>query len=254
MTITEAEMMTRTFGCELEYEGISQAKAAAVVAEVVGGTPAYRGTHLSNWEVTQPDGRVWQVVSDGSLCGTSAEVVTPVMRYTDMATLQAVVRGLRKARAKVSERCGLHVHVGIADFTPVNIKNLVKTFYKNEKLILKAAGTLPRRIARYTRETDRAFIERICNLRKPSLTDINTAWFGRYNPSPYHYDEHRYRALYEESVVMSSLSCLRLFSRQTLSSANGELCITSLRTLSEFRSSSALPVRRRMIWMKTDLR
>ena len=195
MTITEAEMMTRTFGCELEYEGIAQERAAKVVAEITGGTATWRGTHLNNWEVEQPDGRKWQVVSDGSLCGTSAEVVTPVMRYTDLPTLQAVVRGLRKARAKVSERCGLHVHVGIADFTPVNIKNLVKTFYKNEKLILKAAGTLPRRIARYTRETDRAFIERICNLRKPSLTDINTAWFGRYNPSPYHYDEHRYRAL-----------------------------------------------------------
>ena len=27
------------------------------------------------------------------------------------------------------------------------------------------------------------------------MEKINTAWFGRYNPHPYHYDEHRYRAL-----------------------------------------------------------
>jgi hypothetical protein len=194
MTITEAEMASRTFGCELEYEGISQATAAKAVAETVGGTARYEGTHLSNWVVTQPDGRKWQVVSDGSLSG-GAEVVTPILRMGDMDTLQQVVRALRKKGAKANARTGLHVHVGIADFTPTEVKNLVKTFYKQETLILKAAGTLETRIARYTRKTDHAFVDKICKMRNPTMEAINAAWFGRYNPSPYHYDDHRYRAL-----------------------------------------------------------
>lgn len=195
MTITEAEMASRTFGCELEYEGISQATAAKTVAETVGGTAAYEGRHLSNWVVAQPDGRKWEVVSDGSLCGTSAEVVTPVMRAADLEDLQKVVRALRRAGAKANSRTGLHVHVGAADFTPTEIKNLVRTFYKQEELILKAAGTESNRIARYTRKTDHAFVDKICKLRTPTMDAINEAWFGRYNPNPYHYDEHRYRAL-----------------------------------------------------------
>ena len=193
MKITEEQMNERTFGCELEYEGIAQDRAAKVVATITGGEATWRGTHLNNWEVKMPDGRVWQVGSDGSLCGTSAEVVTPILRHQDLPMLQEVVRGLRKAHARVSERTGLHVHVGIADFTPENIKNLVRTYYKQEKIIAKAMGTLQRRMARYTRETDPAFVERICNLRHPTMNDINTAWFGRLNLSPYHYDEHRYR-------------------------------------------------------------
>ena len=32
MTITEAELASLTYGCELEYEGISQERAAKVVA------------------------------------------------------------------------------------------------------------------------------------------------------------------------------------------------------------------------------
>ena len=84
MTITEAEMASRTFGCELEYEGISQERAAKTVAEVTGGTARFEGYHLHNWTVTMPDGRKWQVVSDGSLCGTSAEVVTPIMTVADL--------------------------------------------------------------------------------------------------------------------------------------------------------------------------
>ena len=186
--------MSRTFGCELEYEGISQATAAKVVADATGGTARYEGTHLSNWVVTMPDGRRWQVVSDGSLNG-GAEVVTPILHTSDLETLQKVVRELRHHGAKANARTGLHVHVGAADFTPTQVKNLVRTFYKQEKLILKAAGTLPNRITRYTREVDHGFVERICRMATPTMQKINEAWFGRYNPNPYHYDEHRYRAL-----------------------------------------------------------
>lgn len=195
MTITEEQMASRTFGCELEYEGISQTTAANTVAAVTGGTASYEGRHLNNWVVTMPDGRKWQVVSDGSLSGTSAEVVTPICTTADLDLLQKVVRALRHAGAKANSRTGLHVHVGAADFTPDNIKNLVRTFYKQEELILKAAGTEATRIARYTRKTDHAFVDKICKLRNPTMNAINAAWFGCYTPHPYHYDNHRYRAL-----------------------------------------------------------
>ena len=99
MTITEAQLSERTFGCELEYEGITQEKAAKTVAKVLGGVARYEGNHLSNWTVAMADGRKWNIVRDGSLYG-GAEVVTPILRYTDMATLQEVVRALRKAGAK----------------------------------------------------------------------------------------------------------------------------------------------------------
>jgi hypothetical protein len=195
MTITEAEMMNRTFGCELEYEGISQSTAANTVAEVTGGTTRYVGGSYGTWGVTMPDGRKWKVVSDGSLRGTSSETVTPVMTVADLETLQQVVRALRRKGAKANGRTGLHVHVGAADFTAENVKNLVKTFYKQETLILKAAGTLPARIAQYTQTTDHRFVDRICGMRSPTMERVNAAWFGSYTPHPAHYDYHRYHAL-----------------------------------------------------------
>ena len=195
MTVTEEMMSAMTFGCELEYEGISQATAAKAVAEVTGGTVRYEGCHLSNWVVTMPDGRKWQVVSDGSLSGTAAETVTPILKIADIETLQEVVRALKRKGAKVSYRTGLHIHVGIKDFTPTQVKNLVRIFYKQEELILKAAGTQAARIQRYTQKTDHAFVEKICRMATPTMQKINEAWFGRYDPNPYHYDAHRYRAL-----------------------------------------------------------
>ena len=195
MTITEAEMASRTFGCELEYEGISQERAAKTVAEVTGGTARFEGYHLHNWTVTMPDGRKWQVVSDGSLCGTSAEVVTPIMTVADLDTLQQVVRALRRKGAKANSRTGLHVHVGAADFTAENVKNLVKTFYKQEELILKAAGTLQSRIDSYTRKTDHGFVDKICAMRNPTMAKIGDAYYGGCYDRHSHYCRARYRAL-----------------------------------------------------------
>lgn len=107
MTVTEEKMSAMTFGCELEYEGISQATAAKAVAEVTGGTARYEGCHLSNWVVTMPDGRKWQVVSDGSLSGTSAETVTPILKVADIETLQEVLRACLVVGARVLRACRL---------------------------------------------------------------------------------------------------------------------------------------------------
>jgi hypothetical protein len=195
MTITEAELASLTYGCELEYEGISQERAAKVVAGVTGGTARYEGYHLHNWVVTMPDGRKWNIVSDGSLWGTSAEVVTPIMRYSDMDTLQKVVRAMRKARAKVNSRTGLHVHVGAQGMTPTQIKNLVKIFYKQETLILKATGTQEARISSYTRRTDHAFVDKICAMHSPTMAKLADAYYGGCRDRNCHYSSARYRAL-----------------------------------------------------------
>lgn len=195
MTITEAEMAGRTFGCELEYEEITQERAAKTVAEVTGGTVLHEGSHLNNWSVTMPDGRKWQVVHDGSLRGASAEVVTPVMTTADLDTLQKVVRALRRKGARATIRTGLHVHIGAADFTAENVKNLVKTFYKQEELILKAAGTLQSRIESYTRKTDHGFVDRICAMRNPTMAKIGDAYYGGCYDRHSHYCRARYRAL-----------------------------------------------------------
>lgn len=92
-------LRTLGFGTELEYTGISRKAAAKAVWSIVGG-------RLDGTEVTAPDGRIWQAVKDGSLSGSdadqAAEVVTPILYYDDLGTLEAVVRALRRAGAQAS--------------------------------------------------------------------------------------------------------------------------------------------------------
>ena len=206
-----------TFGTELEYTNLTREKAAKAIHSVVGGTVRYYGGTYDAWQVTAPDGRIWKAVSDGSLAdrATSAEVVTPILKWEDMETLQAVVRALRKAGAKTPSCTSQHVHVGVSAFSARQIANIARIFYKQEELILKAAGTLEQRLAHYTRRTDREFIARLEKAKPTTKDALNRAWFGYANPNPQHYDSARYRAINLNNVWRTGTVEFRLFNGTT---------------------------------------
>ncbi len=206
-----------TFGTELEYTNISRERAAKAIQSVVGGTVRYSGGSYDEWTVVAPDGRHWKAVSDGSLGSraTSAEVVTPILRWEDMETLQAVVRELRKAGAKTPECTSQHVHIGVGDFTARQIANFARIWYKQEELILKAVGTLPSRLSHYTRPTDREFIARLEKAKPTTKEALNKAWFGYTNPHPAHYDHARYRAINLNNVWRMGTVEVRAFNGTT---------------------------------------
>ena len=159
----------------------------------------------------------WKAISDGSLTdrATSAEVVTPILKWDDLDTLQAVVRALRHAGAKTPDCTSQHVHVGIADFDARQIAHIARIFYKQEELILKAAGTLERRLQHYTRRTDRTFIERLERAKPTTREALNEAWFGYRNPNPSHYDGARYRDINLNNVWRMGTVEFRLFNGTT---------------------------------------
>lgn len=198
-----------TYGTELEMVGLTRKRAAEVIAGVVGGQAEYFGGSYDKWGVRGPDGRKWMCVRDASVHGGDGqfEFVTPILTIDDMETLQACVRALREAGAKANDTCGFHCHVGTEGMGPVEIRNLVKLFYKNEELILRMCGTDPHRRRRWCRDVRRDFVDEICAMKNPTMDDIGRAYYGRYefdrgcwNEAVVgrfnaHYNNARYRAL-----------------------------------------------------------
>ena len=211
MTNTIQTAKALTFGTELEYTNISRERAAKAIHSVVGGTIRYTGGGYDEWTVIAPDGRHWKAVSDGSFGSrsTSAEVVTPILKWDDMPilkwddmdTLQAVVRELRKAGAKTPGCTSQHVHIGVRDFNARQIANFARIFYKQEELLLKAVGTLESRLRHYAQRTEHGFIARLEKAKPTTREELNEAWFGYSNPNPSHYDHARY---YVKSEIMLS--------------------------------------------------
>ena len=212
MNDTMHKIENRTFGTELELEGITRRNAAEAIQSVVGGTVHYTGGGYDTWTTIAADGREWKAMHDGSLRDPHAEVVTPILTVADLDTLQEVVRALRHAGARATSRCGAHVHVGAADLDARQLANLVKIFYRQERLLYKALGVLDARLSYYTRATDRDFVDRIEHGKIKTMRDLNEAWFGTYTPCPRHYDSHRYRALNLNNIWMAKRTVeFRLF-------------------------------------------
>ena len=98
----------QNYGVEVEFTGISRKMAADAVAEIIG-TTASRPDHTCYQTRTIQDsqGRKWKVMRDSSIhpirkVGTEnmdeyrVEFVTPILKYEDLDTLQAIIRKFRE--------------------------------------------------------------------------------------------------------------------------------------------------------------
>ena len=198
-------MRTLRFGIEIETVGQTREAVARAIAQVVGGTASHAGepSCYDPWHVTDAQGRIWKVVADSSLSASrdrQAEVVSPVLTYTDILTLQEIIRALRVAGAKTDSSCGIHVHVEAARFDVKGLRNLVKIVNKQERLIEHALGISEARRARWCRGIDQGFLDKIEKRRPSNLEEMNRAWYGYHNTAPAHYDITRYHGVNLHSV------------------------------------------------------
>jgi hypothetical protein len=206
-------MKTIRFGIEIETIGLKREDAAAAIKSVVGGTVRHAGGSYDTWECVASDGRVWKVMRDGSLSDPcrNAEIVSRILRYEDIETLQEIVRAVRKAAAKVDESCGIHCHLDGARFDAAAVTRFTKFWNKQEELIMHALGVCARRRAAFCKEVDPTFLARIEREKPRTLDALNVAWYGYHNARPYHYDQSRYRALNLHALWQKGTIELRLF-------------------------------------------
>lgn len=188
------------FGIEIETVKRERGTVANAICSVVGGQVTHPGgSSYDTWEVKDEQGRIWQVVADSSLSNVPtnlrAEVVSPVLSYEDVPTLQEVVRALRRCGAQVDEKCGMHIHVDASAFDGKTLGNLAKIVHKQEPLILTALGVSEARKRQYTKPVSAELIAKIERSRPKTRDEMNRIWYGYHNHHPQHYDSTRYHGV-----------------------------------------------------------
>lgn len=198
------EMKKQTIGVEVEMNNIRRDKAAELAAAFFG-TGRFENTASRNgyytWSAWDADGREWKFQKDVSIAGPDdkkCELVTPILTYNDIETLQELIRKLRHAGAKsdATRGCGVHIHIGAKGHTPQTLRNLANIMAGHENLLADALDLDRGRMNRYCRTVDPRFLKEL-NKKKPktmaALADIwytsNGASYGRnqhYNDSRYH--------------------------------------------------------------------
>lgn len=257
-------LKNQTIGVEIEMNHITRDRAAKIAADFFG-TRRYENTAGRNgyytWSAWDAQGREWKFQRDVSIAdpdNEKCELVTPILKYEDIETLQELVRRLRKAGA-VSHAgigAGVHIHIGANGHTPQTLRNLANIMASHEKLIADALKIDQGRMNRYCRTVSPKFIEKV-NKKKPAtmaqLADLwytaNGATYGR----GHHYNDSRYHMLNLHATFTKGTIEFRLFQfdKPTAERKNGlhagqlksyiQLCLALSEMAKELKTASPKP-------------
>lgn len=222
MTKQIEEMKKQTIGVEVEMNSIARERAAKLAATFFG-TGRYENTAGRNgyctWSAWDTAGREWKFQKDVSIAGCDSEkceLVTPILTYADIATLQELIRQLRHAGAKsdATRGCGVHIHIGANGHTPQTMRNLANIMASHESLIADALDLDRGRMHRYCRTVDPRFLEQV-NMKKPktmaALADIWYTSKGASGGRSQHYNDSRYHMLNYHATFTKGTIEFRLF-------------------------------------------
>ena len=211
------EMKKQTIGVEIEFTGITRGRAAEIIADYFGTEAYYEGGGYRVWDIRDQKGRKWMVERDSSIIPTGGddtrcELVTPVLKYEDIETLQEIARLLRKAGAKADAtyKCGVHIHVGAQGHTAKRLRNLANIMASREQLIGKAIRIGQNRM-HYCQVTDQDFLNRL-NTKKPeTMEELKKVWYNDRQNYHAHYDSTRYHMLNLHATFTKGTVEFRLF-------------------------------------------
>jgi hypothetical protein len=90
---------------------------------------------VKSWHPTH-NNHSWVIKPDSS-CGI--EICTPILKgEVGLESVCRVIDVLKKSDIKSDNRCSLHIHVNIADLTPIEIGNILACWIKCEHILLSA--------------------------------------------------------------------------------------------------------------------
>lgn len=215
-------MKKQTIGVEVEMNNITRREAAKLAAEFFG-TGRYEDTAGRNgyctWSAWMADGREWKFQKDVSIAGDDAhkcEMVTPILQYEDIETLQELIRLLRKAGAKsdCTRGCGVHIHIGAKGHTPKTLRNLANIMASHESLLASALNLDHYRMDRYCRTVNPDFLKKLNRKKPKTMSEFADIWYegngANYGRSQ-HYNDSRYHMLNYHATFTKGTIEFRLF-------------------------------------------
>ena len=215
-------MKEQTIGVEIEMNNITRQNAATIAAGFFGTNRSEYTAHRNGyytWSAWDAEGREWKFQRDVSISGPDAEkceLVTPILHYEDIETLQELIRILRRAGAKsdYTRGCGVHIHIGAQGHTPQSLRNLANIMASHETLIAEAIKVDYSRMNRFCRTVDPNFLQQL-NRRKPkTMAQLADIWYGSQGCTcgrNEHYNSSRYHMLNLHATFTKGTIEFRLF-------------------------------------------
>ncbi len=222
-------LKNQKFGVEIEMTGITRAKAADLVAEILGSRPS--GPSCGSYEtreIKDEASRVWKVMrdssinpkrNDGSNDGLDeyrVEFVTPPLEYKDIELLQIIIRKLKDSGAKSDKSCGIHIHIDGANHNAKSLRRLVNFMTARQDLIYEALE-IGDRAERWCHKLNTSLLDEMKKDRELTKERAEQIWYSSANDgycggvNHEHYNSTRYHGINLHSYFSKGTVEFRLF-------------------------------------------
>lgn len=218
----------QNYGVEVEFTGITRAMAAKAVAEVIGSTvtgPDHTCYHTRI--IRDSQGRKWKIMRDSSIIPVRktgnenmdeyrVEFVTPILKYDDLETLQAIIRKFREIGGVPHASCGIHIHVDGANHTATSLRRLVNFMYSRQEIIYDALAVGSRK-NRWCLPVCKNLLDTMKKDKNITTDSVEKIWYSPANDGycggidHQHYNSTRYHALNLHSFFQKGTVEFRLF-------------------------------------------
>lgn len=202
----------QNYGVEVEFTGISRKMAADAVAEIIG-TAASRPdrTCYQTRTIQDSQGRKWKVMRDSSIhpirkVGTEnmdeyrVEFVTPVLKYEDLDTLQAIIRKFREIGGVPHSSCGIHIHVDGANHTATSLRRLVNFMYSRQEIIYDALAVGDRKY-RWCQPVCKNLLDTMKKDKNITTDSVEKIWYSPANDGYCGGIDHQH---YKEDMIIKN--------------------------------------------------
>lgn len=217
-----AGIKSQTIGVEVEMNNITRQRAARIAAKYFGtGRTEYTDDRngYKTWSAWDAQGREWKFQRDISIHGNDnekCELVTPILSYTDIETLQELIRRLRKEGAKsdATRGCGVHIHIGANGHTAQTLRNLANMMASHERLLASALKLDNYRMNTYCKVVDERFLRELNSKRPATMAQLADIWYGSQGQNcgrSNHYNSSRYHMLNLHATFTKGTIEFRLF-------------------------------------------
>ena len=227
--ILQMMIKKQNFGVEIELTGITRRNAALAVAGVLGTIPTSdRGGCYHTREIPDAAGRRWKVMRDSSIRPERnddsnanpdeyrVELVTPILKYEDIETLQKIIRAIRQAGGKVNSSCGIHIHVDGANHTPQSLRNLMEFMVARQYLVNECLNNSTR-ASHWCRPISAQLLKAVKKEKDLTRDSLERIWYSRQNDNysgginHTHYNDTRYHGLNLHAFFSKGTVEFRLF-------------------------------------------
>ena len=213
----------QNFGVEIELTGITRRVAANVIAKFFG--TLVNTVARTTYKVADRQGRIWNIVKDGSIVASPSgdaykvEIVSPILTYDDIETIQEILRKLRERGEKANSSCGIHIHVDGINHNATSIKNIIHFMTARQDLVYEALGVIESRQG-FCKKLDKELFAEVRKAKGLDIQKMQELWYSEVNDGfsggqGGRYNSTRYNGINLHSYFYRGTVEFRLFNSTT---------------------------------------